>query len=123
MNYLKLENIEAYRLSYELSNIVWNIVIKWESFAKYSIGQQYVNAIDSISANIAEGFGRYTKKDKIRFYHIAKGSLLEGDDWTRKALQRNLISIEERKSIFDLMDQLPKSINSLIKYTNDKLNY
>lgn len=37
---------------------------------------QIINAIDSISANIAEGFGRYGKKDKIKFYYYSFGSVI-----------------------------------------------
>lgn len=121
MNYLKVTDLESYNIAYELSNYVWSVVSKWDNFSRFSIGQQYVNAVDSISANIAEGFGRYTKKDKIRFYQIARGSLLESVDWSNKAKARGLITEEEYNKIYSQLEKLPKSINSLIKYTNEKL--
>ncbi len=62
--YLTLNDISAYKIAFHLSNYVWDIVIKWDQFAKNTIGRQFVDAVDSISANIAEGFGRYHKKDK-----------------------------------------------------------
>lgn len=89
--YLKLNNIESYKISFQLSNYLWDIIIKWDYFAKKTIGSQFVDAADSISANIAEGFGRYGKKDKIRFYRIAFGSMYEALDWDEKAIRRNLI--------------------------------
>ena len=67
MKYLELEDITAYNIALKLSNYVWLIVIKWNNFAKFTIGEQFVKAIDSVSANISEGFGRYSKKDKIKF--------------------------------------------------------
>ena len=70
MKYLMVKDISAYNIAYELSNYVWNIVIKWNYFNRDTIGKQYVDALDSISANIAEGFGRYSKSDKIRFYRF-----------------------------------------------------
>jgi four helix bundle protein len=82
--YLQLKDIDAYMRAYNLSNYVWQIVINWEWFAKKHIGGQLVEAIDSISANIAEGFGRYHKKDKIRFYYFSSGSLKESIDWIEK---------------------------------------
>ncbi len=60
-NYLKLNDISAYKGSFHLSNYVWNAVVKWDYFAKDTVGKQFARAIDSISANIAEGFGRYKK--------------------------------------------------------------
>ena len=73
MNYLKLNDITAYRESFNLSNKIWSIVISWDYFAKDTVGKQFVRAIDSVSANIAEGFGRYGKKDKIKFYRYSYG--------------------------------------------------
>ena len=73
--YLQLNDIDAYKTAFNLSNYVWEIVVKWDWFAKKHIGGQFVEAIDSISANIAEGFGRYHKKDKIKFYCYSSGSI------------------------------------------------
>lgn len=119
--YLKLNDIEAYKIAFHLSNYVWSIVIKWDYFAKKTVGEQFVTAIDSISANLAEGFGRYGKKDKIKFYRYSFGSTKEGYDWNEKSKIRNLITNEEYIFIFSQLELLPKSINSLIKYTNEKL--
>lgn len=119
--YLKLNDIEAYKISFQLSNYVWEIIIKWDYFSKKTIGTQFTNAVDSISANIAEGFGRYNKKDKIRFYRIAFGSMYESLDWNEKAIKRELISNDIYQQIYNELNKLPKSIHSLIKYTNEKL--
>jgi four helix bundle protein len=75
----------------------------------------------SISANIAEGFGRYFKKDKINFYRYSQGSLKESFDWNEKSKVRNLITQKEYDYIYSELEKLPKSINQFIKYTNEKL--
>ena len=121
--YLQLNDISAYKAAFNLSNYVWNVVIKWDFFAKDTVGKQFVRAVDSISANIAEGFGRHGKKDRIRFYRYSYGSLKECFDWNEKAKIRDLLSNEEYEYIFSILDKLPKDINSLIKYTNQKLKY
>jgi four helix bundle protein len=120
--YLKLNDIESYKLSFHLSNHIWNVVLNWSIFAQNTVGEQFVSAADSISANIAEGFGRYGKKDKIKFYRIGYASVTECFDWNEKARVRNLILKEEYDFIFSELQKLPKSINSLIKYTNEKLS-
>ena len=119
--YLKLNDIEAYKIAFKLSNQVWDIVIKWEYFAKDTVGKQFVKAIDSISANIAEGFGRYSKKDKIKFYRYSLGSLYESLDWNEKSHFRSLLSQEDYSFIFNELIKLPKALNSLIQFTNKKL--
>jgi four helix bundle protein len=121
--YLELNNISSYKKAFNLSNHVWDIVLKWDYFAKNTVGQQLVRSVDSISANIAEGFGRYTKKDKIKFYRISFGSLKETEDWLNKAFYRRLITKSQHHEINKTIQDLPREINSLIRFTNDKLKY
>lgn len=123
INYRDYYDLSAYTLSHELSNIIWNIVIKWDYFAKDTIGKQYVKATDSISANIAEGYGRYTKNDKIHFYRYSFGSLKESLSWTQKAFERDLLTQKQFEKISSITDQLPMELNTLIKYTKEKLNF
>ncbi|HJS53553.1 MAG TPA: four helix bundle protein [Chitinophagaceae bacterium] len=98
--YLKLRDIESFRISFHLSNYVWEVVLKWNGFSQRTVGEQFVRAIDSISANIAEGFGRYGKRDKIKFYPYSQGSLSESLNWNEKSKIRKLLSAEEYKYIF-----------------------
>jgi four helix bundle protein len=120
--FLELQDINAYRIAFELSNYVWNIVLKWNYFAKDTVGKQLVKAIDSISANIAEGFGRYFKKDKINFYRYSYGSIDESSDWIEKANKRDLLKQKEYQHISDELKRLPREINHLISFTNEKLS-
>lgn len=119
--YLQLNDIDAYKIAFKLSNYVWDVVAEWDYFAKDTIGKQFVRATDSISANIAEGFGRYTKKDKVRFNRIANGSIKESLDWNEKSKVRNIISDKNYGYVYNILQQLPKKINQLIKYTNNVL--
>ena len=119
--YLKLNDITAYKLSFSLSNYVWSVVVKWDYFSRDTVGKQFVEAMDSISANIAEGFGRYSKKDKIWFYRYSFGSLNESLDWNQKSKVRSLLSENEYQHIFSELQKLPKAIHHLINFTNEKL--
>lgn len=106
--YLQLNDISAYKTAFNLSNYLWDVVIKWEHFERKTVGEQFVTAMDSISANIAEGFGRYSKKDKIKFYRYSSGSLKECFDWNQKSKVRKLLSEEEYRHIFGELQKLPK---------------
>ncbi len=121
--FLNIERIDAYNRSFNLSNQIWDAVIQWSNFEKFTAGMQLVKYADSISANIAEGFGRYHKKDKIKFYHYSNGSLLETIDWIKKANIRGLIPDDQFVFFMENLDKLPLELNQLIKYTNIKLKY
>lgn len=120
-HYLRLNDLGAYTKAFHLSNYCWDIVVHWDFFAKETIGKQFVRSIDSISANIAEGFGRFTKKDKIQFYRYSFGSVKESLDWNEKAKYRKLISEEQYQHIFTALNSLPIELHALIKFTNEKL--
>jgi len=119
--YLQLNNVRAYKRAFTLSNYVWNIVVAWDSFARNTVGGQFIRAVDSISANVAEGFGRYTKKDKISFYRISFSSVKESLDWNEKAYKRKLLTPEQYGHILRELQELPKEIHHLIRFTNDRL--
>ena len=120
--FLKLNDISAYKESFNLSNKVWEIVKSWDFFAKDTVGKQFVRSVDSISANIAEGFGRRHKKDKEKFYYNARGSAYESLDWLEKAKIREMVSLDEYKKIFKVLNKLPKEINNLIRFTEERMN-
>jgi four helix bundle protein len=61
-----LEEIEVYKLAEEIADKWWEIVSKWQPFAKDTVGKQLIRAVDSIGANIAESYGRY---------HLARKSI------------------------------------------------
>ena len=121
--YIDFTELSSYKLSYELSNLVWDIVLSWDYFARDTVGKQLVRSCDSISANIAEGYGRYTKKDKIHFYRYSSASLNETKSWLSKSSHRNLISKDVYNNLLEIVNKLPKEINTLIKYTENKLKY
>ncbi len=104
--YLKLNDISAYKSAFHLANYVWDLVLPWEAFSRNTIGSQFVRAADSISANIAEGFGRWGKKDKIKFYRYSQGSRKECYDWNAKARHRKLITEEQHQHIFQELEKL-----------------
>jgi four helix bundle protein len=120
--YLKLNDIDAYKIAFNLSNYVWDLVIKWNRIGLDTVGKQFIRSVDSISANVAEGFGRYSKKDKVKFYRISFGSMYESLDWNEKAFKRNLISKKEYDYIYSELQKLPKLIHQLINFTNEKLS-
>lgn len=88
-------NLEVYQLADQVSDKVWDLVELWSYFQKDTLGKQLVRSADSVVANIAEGYGRFTYVENKRFSHIARGSLYETYLWIEKARKRKLIKEEE----------------------------
>ncbi len=52
---MQLEDLQVYRLSMEIGDKIWEIVIRWDYFAKDTVSKQMVKAVDSVAANLSEG--------------------------------------------------------------------
>jgi len=73
----EIYELDIYRLSEELSDMIWHDFDKWPRKAQNTIGYQIIDASDSIAANLAEGYGRYGMADRKRFYYYSRGSFEE----------------------------------------------
>jgi four helix bundle protein len=112
---MSFENLQVYKLSEELADDVWSIVVKWDSFAKDTVGKQIVKAADSIRANIAEGTGRGSYQDNRRFIRIARGSLYETRHWLRRAYQRKLLRDEQISKLKPTIQGLAPMLNAYLR--------
>jgi four helix bundle protein len=115
MGRTNFENLRVYKLSEELADEVWKIVLRWNAFAKDTVGKQIVRSADSIGANIVEGTGRHNFQDNQRFVKIARGSLNETQHFLRRAFKRNLLTPADVKKLKPLVDNLAPQLNSYLK--------
>lgn len=74
---MDLHDLVVYRRSMKLAEGIWTEVADWPPFARYTIGEQLIEAADSISANISEGHGRYHFNENHQFCYYARGSIQE----------------------------------------------
>jgi len=115
------ENLRIYELAEEIADIVWDIVIKWDYFAKDTVGKQLVNSADSIGANLAEGYGRGSHADNRRFAKISRGSLFEVKHWLRRAYKRELPKEGEIEGLHILVDELTPKLSAYINSISKRL--
>ncbi len=111
----KLTELRIYNLANEISDKIWTETGTWHYFAKDTIGKQMVRSADSISANIAEGYGRFHYKENKTFCYYSRGSLLETFDWISKSKRRELITVEKADEIIKQLELLHHLLNSYIK--------
>ena len=123
---MELEELRVYQQSMELAEKVWAIVVKWDYFSKDTIGKQLIKAVDSVAANLSEGFGRYHYREAIHFGYYSRGSLYETKTWITKANERKLISEDDfnffMKEIKDIGVKLNNYLTSIKKLVTNKDN-
>jgi four helix bundle protein len=109
------ESLRVYQLSEQLADLIWEIVLEWNAFARDTVGKQLVKAADSVGANIAEGTGRGTFVDNRRFVRIARGSLNETKHWLRRAFKRRLLSAKQINNVKPIIEELAPKLNAYLK--------
>lgn len=73
--------LDIYVLAEKISDKVWFCFDNWSEKVKRTIGYQIIKSSDSIAANHAEGYGRYTSADRKKFYLYSRGYLEETKAW------------------------------------------
>jgi four helix bundle protein len=109
------EELRVFKMSEQLADQVWDVVVRWDGFAKRTVGEQLARASDSIGANIAEGDGRGTYIDNRRFIRIARGSLNETRYFLRRAFRRGLLSKDQTDHFRPLLKELAPALNAYLK--------
>src|ERR1051325_10600797 len=83
---------------------------------KWNLNQQLRRASLSISANIAEGYGRFYYQDNVRFCYMARGSLDEVLSYITFAHEMNFIPKELYQELTTEGDEIDKMLNGYISY-------
>lgn len=122
MGKTNFEKLRVYQLAEKLADQIWSVVIKWDYFAKVTVGQQIVAAADGVGSNIAEGTGRGSLQDNRRFVRIARGSLYETKHWLRRAYKRRLLTEREVSELKPLIDELLPTLNAYFRSLNDAID-
>ena len=110
-------HLNAWKKNHHLVLKVYQITKKFPKEELFGSTSQIRRAASSITANIAEGYGRYHYNDKIRFYTIARGSSAEVQNYLIIAKDLEYISIEDFNDIKVISFEGYKLICGLIQST------
>ena len=113
-----LEKLDVYKLAEDFSDEIWHIVSEWKIFLKDTIGKQIVRSADSISANIAEGYGRFFYKESKQFYFYARGSIQETKSWLGKCKRRKIVNEKKCNELLQMAETILVKLNAYIKFVS-----
>lgn len=106
------EQLFSWQKAATLAVKVYALTNQFPSAEKFALTDQVQRSAVSVSANIAEGFGRTSKAEKMQFYTIAYGSLLETKSHLLIAHKLQYVSAPEIEEVSSLITDLQKLINA-----------
>lgn len=117
MAYKEFTEMSVWQKSYELVIKIYNITKTYPADERYGLISDMRRAANSISNNIAEGFGRYEPKDNTRFNKISRGSAYELLNQTLLSNGLKFINSkvlgENKKEIPEIIDELDLMIKTI----------
>jgi len=114
----RFEEIQAWQKARELNKSLYEITNNSNFSKDFSLRDQIRRASISIMANIAEGFGRKSKKEFANFLNMSHGSAAEVQCHLYIALDHNYISEKEFKKLYENTEEVSKMIQSFMNYLN-----
>lgn len=116
--YISLKDLDVYKLAREFSRVGWEIYesLNWQD--KKIMGDQFIEATDSVGSNIAERYSRYHYLEKIKFYYVSRASLSEScEHWLELLYERKKLNEEKCNKMKVIQKNLSVKLNNFITTT------
>lgn len=115
----KFEDVVAWQKAHAFVLKVYQHTRLFPDDEKFGLTSQFRRAAVSIEANIAEGYKKLGKYDKLRFYNTAQGSTEECRDYIILSRDLNYVSPEVFRELHDSLEEASKY---LMLYCNGLIN-
>lgn len=109
------EKLDAWKRGLSFADAIFEIADSLPQQYQFSLGEQLRRAALSVPTNIAEGAGRFGKKEQAYFYSVAKGSVYEVVSLLAMAGKRNHLTHEKYMCLYQEADELAAMLNGLAK--------
>ena len=115
-----LETLQVWQRALEFAKLVCkDILPKLPSQEKWALVEQLRRSVQSVPANIAEGYGRYYFQESVRFCYIARGSLEETFSHLTLACKLGYLPDETHKSLAAEIQELRRMLNGYIAFLKE----
>ena len=115
-NLRSFEDLECWKICREFRKEMKELTKKFPLDEKYKLTDQLIRSSRSITANIAEGYGRYTFQENAKFCRDARGSLTESLDHLIVALDEKYIDENELNNYREKYQKCLALLNGYIAY-------
>jgi four helix bundle protein len=110
-------DLQVWQLARDLRKQIYDVFHGFPAEERYALTQQLRRAAISITANIAEGFGRYSYQENVQFCRLARGSAYEVRDHLFTAYDQRYLATEEHQRLEALAQRVIMTLNGYIRST------
>lgn len=110
-------DLQVWQLARELRQQVYALCAGFPPDERFALAQQLRRATISVTANIAEGFGRYSYQENIQFCRLARGSAYEVRDRLITATDQHYITADGHQRVQALALRVIQTLNGYIRST------
>jgi four helix bundle protein len=115
-------DLKTWKDAHHITLEVYILTKEFPKDEQFGLVSQMRRAAASIGANIAEGFGRFHFKEKIKFYQQARGSLIELQNHFILAVDLGYIDKNKKEMLLEKTNTITQEINGLIKSINIQID-
>lgn len=116
----KFTDLNAWKEGHRLVLLIYKVTNQFPKKETFALASQMERAAVSITSNIAEGFGRRGKQEKVQFYYMSQGSLSEIQNQLIVAKDLEYINKKQFNEIAELTVVVHKLLTGLIKSIKNK---
>ena len=116
------EELEVWKEGRRYRKEISKLVKDFPKEEKYKLADQLIRSSRSITANIAEGFGRYHFQENIQFCRQARGSLTETLDHLICAYDEEHIPENQLKEFRTMFEHILRLLNGFVSYLQNAKN-
>ena len=113
-------DIKAWQFAHQFVIDVYTITRKFPDTERFGLCSQFQRAAVSIAANIAEGYKKLRKADKLRFFNISQGSLEECRYYILLAYDLKYINEETHKNMNASIEEASKLLNGYYRGISER---
>ena len=116
-------DLKVWQEGHDLVVDVYKVTTDFPPREAYSLTDQIRRSVVSVASNVAEGFGRQTYKDKLKFYFMAQGSLTELKNQLLIAKDVGYLKKEDFDRLAQKANGVHRLLQGLITKTKTFVNY
>ena len=119
---LSFTDLNAWKEGHRLAVMVYGVTKSFPKSETYSMVDQLRRSASSVTANIAEGFGRQTYKEKVQYCYLAQGSLNELKSFLLIARDVDYLGKEDFSKLAEMANGTHRLLQGLLQKTKSFVN-